>query len=245
MMFGRKKKTATADEATEQGSTTTAPDEVTSSAAETETPARGPRDIADVSSTDSLIDLGSLLIAPARGIDLRLEVDQKTDDVTAVQVADDGGAVQLQVFAAPRSAGIWDDIRDEIAEMITGNGGTVDEADGPFGTELLTRLAQPGPQGRTVFAPAIFAGAEGPRWFLRAVYSGSAAVDQAARARFDEVLQSVVVRRGEEPRAPREMLPLQMPTAPQASAETGDEDAHGQGDDLKPFERGPEITEVR
>ena len=42
MMFGRKKKTATADEATEQGSTTTAPDAVTSSDA-AETPARGPR----------------------------------------------------------------------------------------------------------------------------------------------------------------------------------------------------------
>lgn len=244
MMFGRKKKTAAADEATEQDSTTTATDAVTASDA-AEAPARGPRDIADVSNTDSLVDLGALLLAPAPGIELRLEVDQKTNDVTALQVADDDGAVQLQVFAAPRSAGIWDDIRDEIAEMITGNGGTVDEADGPFGTELLSRLAQPGPQGRTVFAPAIFAGVEGPRWFLRAVYSGSAAVDHTARARFDEVLQSVVVRRGEEPRAPREMLPLQMPTAPQASAETGDEDAQGQGDDLKPFERGPEITEVR
>lgn len=248
-MFGRKKKNA-ADQATEPDTTAAGVDEAADRPApEQDSPTQGPQDIADVTDTDSLVDLGSILLAPAQGTELRLEVDQGTNEVTAVQIADDDGAVQVQAFAAPRSSGIWDDIREEIAVQITGNGGTVEEAKGPFGTELLTRLAQPGPQGRTVFAPAIFSGAEGPRWFLRAVYSGAAAIDASARARFDEVMRSIVVSRGEEPRAPREMLPLQMPTAPGAPG-PADQAADGQDDDarvddLKPFKRGPEITEVR
>lgn len=248
-MFGRNKKNEAADEATEQDTTTTAaaqPSGDTTSGDTTSEAANGPVDISEVSDTSTRVDLGSLLLTPGPDTELRLEVDQQTNDVTAVQIGHDDGAVQLQVFAAPRSAGIWDDIRGEIAEMIAGNGGTVEEATGPFGTELRTRLAQPGPQGRTIFAPAVFAGTDGPRWFLRAVYSGSAAVDEDARAVFDDVLRTVVVSRGVEPRAPREMLPLQMPTSRDdaASSVSQDEDEDGDGD-FQPFERGPEITEVR
>ncbi|HCE60952.1 MAG TPA: DUF3710 domain-containing protein, partial [Janibacter terrae] len=92
----------------------------------------------------------------------------------------------------------------------------------------------------------VFAGVDGPRWFLRAVYSGAAAVDESARAALDEVVRSVVVDRGEEPRAPREMLPLTMPSTQRAARPAADEPADAPvEDDLRPFERGPEITEVR
>ena len=46
--------------------------------------------------------------------------------------------------------------------------------------------------------------------------------------------------------APREMLPLQLPNAEQPDDADDPEDAEGTAvDDLNPFERGPEITEVR
>lgn len=248
MMFGRKKKDDASDgAATSQETTTTAVDgDPADGGAIDRAAATGPQDLSAVSDVSTRVDLGSVLLTPAAGTELRLEIDQDRQEVTAVQVGDDHGAVQIQVFAAPRSSGIWDEIREEIAGMINGNGGTVEEVSGPFGDELRTRLAQPGPQGRTVFAPAIFAGVDGPRWFLRAVYSGAAAVDDSARAVFDDVLRTVVIARGDEPRAPREMLPLQMPTT------RGDRDDgvgapadDASGDDLQPFERGPEITEVR
>lgn len=241
MMFGRKKKAVGQDSTTEEQASAT---ETAEAPAVDEAP-EGPRDFADVKELGRLIDLGAIHAMPAPGMELRLEVDQKSQEVTAVQIGDDEGAVQLQVFAAPRSAGIWGEIREEIAEMIRGNGGTAEEAKGAFGTELRTRLAQPGPQGRTVFAPAIFAGVDGRRWFLRAVYSGSPAVDETARAPFDEVLRSIVVDRGDEPRAPREMLPLQMPTSTAAGPTELDEDGAPTEDDFQPFERGPEITEIR
>lgn len=254
MMFGRKskKKDAVRDETQETSSAgaeeTPSTDESAQDAESTADEgraARGPRDRDEVDDLGSLIDLGSVHAMPGPGMELRLEVDSASNEVSALQIGDDDGAVQVQVFAAPRSSGIWDEIRDEIAEMITGNSGTVEEVEGPFGPELRSRLAQTAPQGRTVFAPAIFAGIDGRRWFLRAVYSGAPAIDEAARAPYDECIRSLVITRGDEPRAPREMLPMSVPSTSDPSGPVELDEDGTPTDDLKPFERGPEITEVR
>lgn len=254
-MFGRKKKASPADEASagtteREAAAVDAADEAstdgTSDTNAAEDAAQGPRDVADAGELGERIDLGALQVAPVPGMELRLELD-KQQHVTGAVVAMSDSIVQLQAFAAPRSAGIWGEIRDEIEEMITGRGGTVDVGQGPFGTELRTRLPQSGAQGRTVFAPAVFAGVDGPRWLLRMVYSGPAAVDPEQRERLDQAVRGIVVVRGDEPRAPREMLPLSMPSQPEsAEPVTEDDEAEPEkGDDLRPFERGPEITEVR
>lgn len=257
MMFGRKrKKHGVEDEAQEKPAESAPATDDTDGTGEEDAGAedsrstdgdapRGPSDRSEVSDLGNRIDLGSVHAMPGPGMELRLEVDGSTNEVSAIQMGDDDGAVQIQVFAAPRSSGIWDEIREEIAEMIRGNGGTVEETDGPFGAELRTRLAQTGPQGRTVFAPAVFAGIDGRRWFLRAVYSGAPAVDEEARAAYDESIRSIVVTRGEDPRAPREMLPLTVPSNESSSGPVELDEDGSPTDDLKPFERGPEITEVR
>lgn len=212
-MFGRKKKDASQAESP-------APDETTPVAADDPAPdgaaaepATGPFDESQVDGLGGRIDLGGIWLRPVQGMEVQLEVEQATEKVSAVQVSIDDATAQLQAFAAPRTSGIWDEIRAEIAEMIETNRGTVEEATGPFGTELRTRLPQPGADGRTVFAPAIFVGVDGPRWFLRAVYSGRAAVDEGARRALDAAVADSVVVRGADPMAPREMLPLRMPEA--------------------------------
>lgn len=245
MMFGRKKKQERepAEAPEVDGLETTPVGEATAATGGGTAPSSGPRDGSEVSGLGGRIDLGALQVEAVPGMELRLEVDPQ-QEVTAVVIAVEDSLVQLQAFAAPRSAGIWDEIREEIREMITGNGGTADLTQGPFGTELHTRLPQAGPDGRTVFAPAVFAGVDGRRWMLRAVYSGPAAIDAAAREVLDEAVRGLVVVRGDEPRAPREMLPLTMPKAGRSTpAEPVAEESSG--DDLRPFERGPEITEVR
>ena len=212
-MFGRKSKGRTA--APEALEASDAPETQESSGAvepqPSSGPATGPFDAADVEPDDGRVDLGGLRLQVVAGMELRLEVDQSKDAVNAVQVTRDQATVQLQAFAAPRSSGIWDEIRSELVTAIEAGKGTAEEELGPFGTELRARLPQAGPEGRTVFAPAVFVGVDGPRWMLRAVYSGQAAVDPAARAALDEVLAQVVVVRGSEPMAPRELLPLRMP----------------------------------
>ncbi len=219
----------------------------------------GPYDSSDVDlQDDARLDLGALRILGVPGMELRLEIDEAANQVVGATAVIGDSAVQLQAFAAPKTMGIWDDIRAEIAESILAQGGTADEARGPFGTELRTRMPSAGPDGRTVFAPARFAGVDGPRWFLRAVFSGRAAIEDEAAAPLLEVVRSTVVVRGDGAMAPREMLVLKLPEQVEVSETNGSEadgssvddgvDAPrpaGNVDDLKPFERGPEITEVR
>ena len=141
---------------------------------------QGPFDRSEVDGLDGRLDLGSLWVTGAPGMELRLEVEQESQNVVGVTAVLGESAVQLQAFAAPRSDGIWLDIRHEIAASITSQGGTADLTSGPFGAELQARMPGQGPDGRTVFSPARFIGVDGPRWFLRAVLSGRAAIDEDA-----------------------------------------------------------------
>jgi hypothetical protein len=191
-------------------------------------------------------------------MELRLEVDEAANQVVGATAVIGDSAVQIQAFAAPKTMGIWDDIRAEIAESILAQGGTADEARGPLGAELRTRMPSAGPDGRTVFAPARFTGVDGPRWFLRAVFSGRAAIEDEAAEPLLEVVRGTVVVRGDAAMAPREMLLLKLPDEVQTPQDHDHDHEHDHDhaapgrtgsashvDDLKPFERGPEITEVR
>jgi hypothetical protein len=209
--------------------------------------ANGPFDLSEVGDTADLLDLGSLLVAPVEDMQLQLELNEENGEhVVGVTVLIADSAVQVQAFAAPRSEGIWDEVREEIASGITQQGGTADEADGSFGRELLARVPNPTPEGRTEFRPARFIGVDGPRWFLRAVFTGPA-IDPEHAEPLERLVRSLVVVRGQDAMAPRELLPLKLPAMPgdEVATETADDEAATHVDDLNPFERGPEITEIR
>jgi len=189
-----------------------------------------------------MVDLGALRLRGRDGMELRLEVEESTGMVTAATVQLGGSAVQLQAFAAPRSEGIWDEIRSEISAGITRQGGTADEARGAFGRELIARIPVRTPDGRTGHQPARFVGIDGPRWFLRAVFHGPAVYDAQAAEVMESVLRDVVVVRGPEAMAPRDLLPLRLPDAVLPQPDAAEEDARSP---LEPFRRGPEITEIR
>jgi hypothetical protein len=205
----------------------------------------GPYDLDEVEGRENRVDLGALWLPAISGMELRLEVDQRSQQVNAATVVLGESALQLQAFAAPRSSGLWSEIRDEIRRSVERQGGTAEEHEGDLGPTLRTRMPSES-GGRTVFAPATFVGVDGPRWFLRGVISGRAAIDDAEAGRLVDLFRDVVVVRGVEPMAPRELIPLRLPADAQAAAEQSDE---SEGDrrpsDVDPFERGPEITEVR
>jgi Protein of unknown function (DUF3710) len=209
----------------------------------------GPFDVTEVEGRDGRVDLGALWMRGLPGMELRLEVEQETQQVNAATAVLEDSALQLQAFAAPRSGSLWDEIRGEIATAVESQGGTAEEHEGLVGTELRTRMPSAGPDGRTVFAPATFLGVDGPRWFLRGVLSGRAAIDEGAAATLVEVFKAAVVVRGTEPMAPRELLPLALPREAEAAAaaEEAAADAEDEAErtSLDPFQRGPEITEVR
>jgi hypothetical protein len=206
----------------------------------------GPFDRSEVEGLNGRLDLGSLWVTGVPGMELRLEVEQESQKVVGVTAVLGESAVQMQVFAAPRSDGIWLDIRHEIAASITSQGGTADLTSGPLGAELQARMPGQGPDGRTVFSPARFIGVDGPRWFLRAVLSGRAAIDEDAASVLLDVVRATIVVRGDEAMAPRELLALRLPDQPAPVTENvaDEESAAPHLSDLKPFERGPEITEI-
>ena len=216
----------------------------------------GPFDHSEVGGSDDRIDLGALRILGAEGMQLRLEIDQEQQAVVAASVLMGDSNLQLQAFAAPRSEGLWESIRGELSESVTTRGGSAESVvqwhpedddgpaesvEGPCGIELRTRMPSQDKNGRTVFAPARFLGVDGPRWFLRGVISGRAAVEDTKAEPLLQVFRDTVVVRGQDPMAPRELLTLTLPTEAQP-VEAPDEPS---APELNPFERGPEITEVR
>lgn len=201
----------------------------------------GPFDRSEVTELGERFDFGAVALQPGADMELRLDVDETTQNITGITAVLGDSACQIQVFAAPKSRGLWDDIRDEIADGLITGGGSATEQLGPLGIELAVRIPARGNGGRTTYSAARFAGVDGPRWFLRIVYSGAAATDEEAAAPLLTFVRTIVVHRGREARAPRELLELKVPDAVMQAAEQEQREQH----DLNPFERGPEITEVR
>jgi hypothetical protein len=186
------------------------------------------------------MDFGSLLVPVRDGFDIQVNLDEEAGIWIAVVHGD--SALQLQAFAAPKRSGIWDDVREEIIGEVQKSGGTSQEQEGPFGTELLARLSQPAePGGRPVPQSLRFMGADGPRWFLRGLITGPAAQHEAAARPFEEIFADVVVVRGEHAEPPRKALDIALPEEARQVIEQQME-AEGMPN---PFERGPEITEIR
>ncbi|GLX94385.1 hypothetical protein Hesp01_23350 [Herbidospora sp. NBRC 101105] len=201
-----------------------------------EGPAResGPWDAADSYPEADRVDLGGLHLPIGPDFEVQLQV--AGDQIVGALVLAHESALQLHAFAAPKKSGLWDDLRVELTRDVESAKGTVKEAEGPFGTELHAVVPQQnGPE-----ASIRYIGVDGPRWFLRAVITGRAAVDPAAAAVLEGVVREVVVVRGDEPMAPREGIPLQLPPEARQALEEQSED---KGYD--PYERGPEITETR
>lgn len=203
----------------------------------------GPWDVSERPDAEGMVDLGAIRLVGRDGMELRLEIDESSGLVTAATVQVEGSAVQVQAFAAPRSEGIWGEIRSEIAAGITKQGGTADEVPGPFGRELIARIPVRTPDGRSGHQPARFVGVDGPRWFLRAVLHGPAVHDSRAGGVMESVIREIVVVRGQEAMAPRDLLPLRLPDA--VAPDPVDPAPGDEREPLEPFRRGPEITEIR
>lgn len=203
-------------------------------------PGRGPWDLAEAPESDERLDLGAVQLPKRPGMQVRMELDKKTRRVIAVNVALEGSALQIQAFAAPRSQGLWTELREEIVTSIKKQGGSADERTGTFGPELLARLPVRMPDGRSGTRPARFIGVDGPRWFLRGVLTGKATVEPEAAERMEEVFADIVVDRGSDPRPPRDLLGLHLPG--QGGPAPAQEEARPT---IQLPKRGPEITEIR
>ena len=213
------------------------------------------------------VDFGAIQVPIGEGIEIQVNVEAVEQDeegnpvggrIVAVTVVHGESGLQVQPFAAPKKTGIWEDVRRETAEEIKQAEGETQEADGPFGTELhgMVPVAIPEEMLDQVppeiaeqgfgWQPVRFMGVDGPRWFLRGVLSGAALEDEEQARLMEQIFAHIVVARGDAPMPPRELLELRLPAeAQEAMAAEQEEGEEGDHPSFNPFERGPEITEVR
>lgn len=179
----------------------------------------GPFDESEANPVRPYVDLGGVKVLPREGLHLRLEVEEGTKRVVAIGLDYANSTLQVQPFAAPRTSGLWHEIRAQIADQIARQGGTTTVRDGAFGPELLAQIPVAAGEGQSgQMRLARFVGVDGPRWFLRGVIAGEAAVDPAAAAQVEDLFRSIVVVRGSTPMPPRDLIPLRMPATSSGAA---------------------------
>ena len=168
----------------------------------------GPYDASEVPAMRPYVDLGGIKVAPREGLQLRLEVDERAQRVVAVSLEYADSLLQVQAFSAPKTTGLWHEVRTEIAQQLGSQGAEVAHEDGDLGPELLVRSAGTNEQEVRL---ARFVGVDGPRWLLRGVIMGRAASDAEAKAQIVELFRELVVVRGDDPMPPSELLELKVP----------------------------------
>ncbi|WP_392399317.1 DUF3710 domain-containing protein [Actinotignum urinale] len=192
----------------------------------------GPWDESEIADIPNLIDAGALHIPDVDNATIQFSVDYEQEVVLGVVYDYGDSAIQIQVFAAPKSANLWDEIRGDVITSVAQQGGRFSEDEGDFGTEI--RAVMPAEHGATSVR---FLGFDGPRWLLRVAVTGKAAVDfENGNALIQNLLDQIVVVRGQVPKLPRELISLTLPHLGEADEE---EEAS-----LDLPQRGPEIKEV-
>ena len=220
---------------------------------------RGPWDVEDenVPDYDEYLDMGSYYLPFLKGIELRVKANRATQQVLGTTITYGSSSVEIEAFAAPKTLGLWDDVR---ADLIEANK-DAKEVEGVFGTELALPVTVKG--GRKVLTRIV--GVDGPRWMLRGIFSGKAATDpegEEAKA-LNQFFADIVVERGDDPLAPRDLIPMHPPVAPaerkaaKAAAEEAEQKTEILGKPKGPFDsdqqvevkttlsRGPMFSEVR
>lgn len=166
----------------------------------------GPYDLAQLESIEGLedgrLDLGSLVLAMPPEAQLQVEMSPEGQPV-GVHLDTPVGRITPGVFAAPKKGGQWREVVTELGDSLRENGAQVTIEDGHWGREVV---------GQQPDGVLRFIGIDGPRWMVRfVVASPTEAAEQAAQlAR--AMLAETVVRRGTDPRPPRDHLEIELPS---------------------------------
>ncbi|KAB8289164.1 hypothetical protein DSM100688_0244 [Bifidobacterium ramosum] len=215
----------------------------------------------DVPDYDDYLDLGAYFLPFLQGIQLRIKANRATQQILGSTITYGSSSLEIEAFAAPKTLGLWDDVR---ADLLDANKAAVEQP-GVFGTELKLPVSLKG--GKVLDTRIV--GVDGPRWMLRGIFSGKAATDPTdpETLALNKFFADIVVERGEEPLAPRDLIPMHPPVAPAerraraaAEAEATDGKEHFKDIPNKPdgpfdsdqqvevkttLSRGPMFSEVR
>ncbi len=175
--------------------------------------ADGPWDISEKTpeGDPSYVDLGPMLIRANDEFSIQLPAEGENGQIASAVLVKDDSALELRAFAATRSGGLWDEVRDDLILEVTRLNGTSEQVTGPYGEELLVRVPVELPDGEEGFQPSRIIGVEGPRWLLRGTFLGEAGINPSDEGVLMQAFRDVIVVRGDEARIAREALLLTLP----------------------------------
>ncbi|KQV76349.1 hypothetical protein ASC61_15815 [Aeromicrobium sp. Root344] len=185
--------------------------------------ANGPWDISEKTPDGdaSYVDLGPLLVRAHDAYSIQLPAEGEAGQIASVVLVAEDSALELRVFAATRSGGLWDEVRDDLILEVARLEGECEQVDGPFGPELRVSVPVDLPDGEKGFQPSRILAVEGPRWLLRGTFLGEAGLNPTDDGPLMDAFKDVIVVRGVEARIPREALLL---TLPENAVATPDEE---------------------
>ncbi|MCF2711851.1 DUF3710 domain-containing protein [Schaalia hyovaginalis] len=173
----------------------------------------GPRSVEEVDTSVGYVDMGSIRIPAVKGMQLRTQVADDGASVLRVLIVLGDSGLQISAAAAPRSGGVWDEVRAKIAEGIGADGGAVEAVEGRYGVELRADIPVTMPDGRAASSRMRIIGREGPRWFSRIDILGPAALNDEAGREIERIIDRIVIVRDDQPRARLDLLPVHVPDA--------------------------------
>lgn len=176
----------------------------------------GPWDDKDFDgSREGYVDFGHVMVRPIEGASLSFNPTQNYVEFAFPAMP---AAVRLELRAAPKSSGLWDDLRADAMVRIAHDGGASREHEGEWGPFLQAQLAT----GRTqAGVPVRMCGIDGPRWTLLVTAFDRAAMDERIFSELAHaVLDDCIVVRGQKPYPPGDTLELTAPSLHLAGGET-------------------------
>lgn len=167
----------------------------------------GPWDILNPHAPRDLVDFGAISFVPNPRVGVRAEVEDGTQRVVAISFDYKESVLQVQAFSSSKGGNLWEEVLKDIFESLESQNVNVEKFSGRFGMELQAELSLTNGSAQVV---RLF-GFNGDRWLLRGSISGAAITDLEQREELEDIFRGIVVRRGETPLPPREILTLTLP----------------------------------
>ncbi len=167
----------------------------------------GPFDESEFVDSTDLAEFGSIAFIPNPRVSVRAEIEEGTGRMVALSFDFKDSSLQVQAFASPKGENLWEEVLNDIVASLESQGVSLERHSGPFGSEVHAQMPMSASETKTV---RMF-GFSGDRWLLRGVISGPAVNELESRTELENVFRGIVVRRGEVPLPPRELLPLSLP----------------------------------
>lgn len=158
-----------------------------------------------------LLDLGAIKVPMLEGLEISMTIDQETMRTVSVALVYGTSMADIQVFARAKDELLWPETRDGLVSGLTQQGVTSEVVIGRFGSEVQCTMPATDFDGKNILQSVRFIGIDGDRWFMRIAISGSASVDDAEIAVFDDLISGIDVVRGDEPMSPGEPLEFRVP----------------------------------